>query len=463
MKNNLSKEIDDLIKLAQKSKENVELTAALNYLNSVLRIEPKHKKALNNIGNIHKEMKNFNEAIKYYQKSINSNQDYLIPKINLAILYHELGNLSEAKKYYQEIINLDKYNFAIYFNLSRIDFSFFNQEKITFIENSIKRDDISLYNKASGYFILAKNKQIKKKFDEEINFLKMGHEFFCKSIPPRLFEQSNYYWLNIIPKKIGKIKIIDIKENKKDNLEINPIFIIGLPRSGSTLVESIISSGNLKIPNGGETATINWAILKNCGKDILNKNNIISDKNKLRNDIINRYKNLSLLRSDKNFSFTDKSLENFFFIDLIVQLFPKAKFIHCERNKVDNIFAIYQNFLTKMTWTHSLNNIMKYFDNYLNIMDNLKKIYKKNIISIDLKSLTNNSKKISQDIFKFCELEWSEKSLDYHKRKDLFSNTASNIQIREKIYHYDDKKYETYKKYLKKFEQEYSWLKKDLM
>ncbi len=163
MKNNLSKEVDDLIKLAQKSKENVELTAALNYLNSVLRIEPKHKKALNNIGNIHKEMKNFNEAIKYYQKSINSNQDYLIPKINLAILYHELGNLSEAKKYYQEIINLDKYNFAIYFNLSRIDFSFFNQEKITFIENSIKRDDISLYNKASGYFILAKNKQIKKK------------------------------------------------------------------------------------------------------------------------------------------------------------------------------------------------------------------------------------------------------------------------------------------------------------
>ena len=116
-----------------------------------------------------------------------------------------------------------------------------------------------------------------------------------------------------------------------------------------------------------------------------------------------------------------------------------------------------------MTWTHSLNNIMKYFDNYINIIYNLKKIYKKNIISIDLKSLTNNSKKISQDIFKFCELEWSEKSLDYHKRKDLFSNTASNIQIREKIYHYDDKKYDTYKKYLKKFEQEYSWLKKDLM
>ena len=124
-----------------------------------------------------------------------------------------------------------------------------------------------------------------------------------------------------------------------------------MPRSGSTLIESIISSGKLKIPNGGETATINWALSKNYRKDLLNDNldKIIIDKDKIINDILGKYKNLNLLNKNNKLFFTDKSLENFFFIDIILELFPNAKFIHCKRNKVDNIFAIYQNFLTKMS------------------------------------------------------------------------------------------------------------------
>ena len=234
-----------------------------------------------------------------------------------------------------------------------------------------------------------------------------------------------------------------------------------MPRSGSTLVESIISSGKSKIPNGGETAIINWAILKNYRNDLMNEdmNKIIFDKKKLKNDILNKYKNLKLLNKDNSFFFTDKSLENFFYIDLILELFPNAKFIHCERNKVDNIIAIYQNFLTKMSWTHSLKDIIKYYNNYLEVMITFNKKFKEKIFSIKLEDLTINSKKVSQDIFKFCNLEWSEKCLEFHKRKDLFSNTASNIQIREKIYKYSNK-YDVYKKYIKKFEQEYSWLKK---
>ena len=112
-----------------------------------------------------------------------------------------------------------------------------------------------------------------------------------------------------------------------------------------------------------------------------------------------------------------------------------------------------------MTWTHSLKDIFKYYNNYLNVMSIFNKKFKEKIFLLRLEELTINSKKISQDMFKFCNLEWSEKCLEFHKRKDLFSNTASNIQIREKIYKYNNK-YNVYKKYIKKFEQEYSWLKK---
>ena len=303
MNDNKNKKIDDLISLAQLHKEKGDLISTLNFLNEILKLDPDNKRALNNIGNIHKETKNFDEAINYYLKAINSNPNYTIAKINLAILYHDLGNLDEAKKIYKELITLDKENFAIHFNLSRIDFSYFDEDMIKFIENSIENADINNYNKASGYFILAKNQQIKKNFDKELNFLKKGHEYFRKSISKKIYEQSFNYWLNVIPKKFDKIKITNMNNTEKQEFEINPIFIIGMPRSGSTLVESIISSGKFKIPNGGETATINWAILKNYKKDLLNDSleKIFIDKDKLKIDIINKYNDLKLLDKDNNF------------------------------------------------------------------------------------------------------------------------------------------------------------------
>ena len=162
MMNNLSKKINNLMLSAQSSKENGNLTLALDYLNEALKLDPNNKKALNNIGNVYKEMKNFDKAVDYYSSAIKLDPNYLISKINLAILNHDLGNLESAEKIYKELIVLDKYNFGIYFNLSRINFDFFDQDRINFIEDTLNMNNLSNYNKASGYFILAKDQQIKK-------------------------------------------------------------------------------------------------------------------------------------------------------------------------------------------------------------------------------------------------------------------------------------------------------------
>ena len=239
-----------------------------------------------------------------------------------------------------------------------------------------------------------------------------------------------------------------------------------MPRSGSTLIESIISSGKIKIPNGGETAIVNWGILKAIRDEIfnekINEDNLLIDVQKISKDIISRYENLNLLKEDKDYFFTDKSLENFFYIEILLKLFPNSKFIHCKRNNLDSIFAIYQNFLTKMSWTHSFENIMDYLNSYLDVTKYFEKKFSNKIYSLNLSDLTQDSSRISKEIFEFCGLEWSKESLEYHKRKDLYSKTASNIQIREKIYEYDKKKYKIYKSYIKDFEEQYEWLKEDI-
>ena len=453
--------IKDLLIVAQSNKDKGDLPGSLNVLNEVLNLDPDNKKALNNIANILKEMKEFKKAIEYYSRAINLDPHYLVAKINLAILYHELGDFKKAEVLYKEIIILDKLNFSIYFNLSRIDFRYFDQEKIKFIEYALINEKIDNFNKASAYFILAKNQEIKKNFKEEFKFLEKGHNYFQKNFSTEVYKQNLNYWLNLLKKKFDKIKLIEKKEKINFN-DINPIFIIGMPRSGSTLVESIISSGKMKIPNGGETAIINWAVFNLLKKKLLNKDqdlkDIFIDKKDLIKNIYNKYQNLNLLKKEKEFFFTDKSLENFFYIEIILQLFPNAKFIHCKRNPADNIFAIYKNFLTKMTWTHNIDDIIFYFNNYLNIMSYFTKKYSKKIFSVELEELTNNSNQITKDIFNFCELKWSSESLEFHKRKDLLSATASNIQIREKIVKYNSEKYNVYKNYVQDFEKKINLL-----
>ena len=79
-----------------------------------------------------------------------------------------------------------------------------------------------------------------------------------------------------------------------------------------------------------------------------------------------------------------------------------------------------------------LKDILTYFDNYLNIMDYFKKKIKIKFFTF-LEEFTENLKNFKKEIFKFCKLEWDEKCLEFHKRDDLFSNTASNNQIRSSV------------------------------
>ena len=153
-----------------------------------------------------------------------------------------------------------------------------------------------------------------------------------------------------------------------------------------------------------------------------------------------------------------RSLENFFNLELILNFFPNAKFIHTTRNLNDSILAIYQSLLFELSWTHKIKDIIIYIDNYLKILNFFKKKYKSNILNVSLEELTREKEKVSREIFNFCKLKWNKKILNFYNRKDLFIKTLSGNQVRQKIFTYEDKKYEPYYYLIKKFENDYSWI-----
>ena len=172
------------------------------------------------------------------------------------------------------------------------------------------------------------------------------------------------YWNNIIVKKYNNLNFVNKKKNTIFE-KINPLFIFGLPRSGSTITEVLLRSNN-DIYSFGEASIFNGIIA-----NIFRKN----EKSDINLEFVGDkvYKIFLARNFDmKKNRFIDKSLENFFYIDVILKIFPNAKFINTTRNIEDNIFAIYKQTLSKISWTHSVK-ILRYMDNYLKVIDYLLK------------------------------------------------------------------------------------------
>ena len=460
MRENSNKENTKLIAQALNFKQQGSLINAEYNLKKVLKDEPGNFIALNNLGSIYLAKNDLKKAKKFFSKAIDIKKDYSTAMFNLAKINDEMGKKNEAIRLYKNAIKHDPNNLGFYYSLSRVDKNFYVIDNIEHIKKILIKK-ISNFNKSSGFFILAHDERRKKNLEKEFKYLNEAHKHFHFS-NEKINNQISFYWIRLMPKVIEKF---DFSFEKKKLKKIKPIFIMGLPRSGSTLVESIICSGKKIIPNGGETAILNRIFIDNNKKFFSEKQFLDSHKKLEINETlfvqntINHYKKLNLLNKNENNVFTDKSLENFFYIELIIKFFPDSKIVICKRNIFEIIISIYQNFLPKITWSHSLDNILEYIDNYLTITNSFKKKYSNKIHFIELEELTREPVKLSKNLFNFCNLEWDKKCLEFYKRDDLVTKTASNQQIRNKIFNNDPKKYKAYKQFLSTYSNKYEWLK----
>ena len=459
-----NKEVVKLIARALNFKQENDLISAEINLKKALNIDPENFIALNNLGNIYSAKNELKKARDLFLRAIKIKQDYSNAIFNLALTNQEIGNKNTAVELYKKAIKYDPDNLGSYYNLSRIDETFFNIKNINNIKEILANKKNSNFNKSAGLFILAQDQRIKANFKKEFEYLTEAHKYFHFS-NEKVNNQISFYWIRLMPKIIKKFTF---SSEKKISREIKPIFIMGLPRSGSTLIESILCSGKKTIPNGGETAIINRVFIDSNKKFFVEKkfleNNekLEVDENAFIQKVIKQYKLINLLEKNKVNVFTDKSLENFFFIELIVKLFPYSKIVICKRDIFQIIMCMYQNFLPKITWSHSIDNILEYIDNYLKTIDSFNKQYPKKIYTIELDELTKNPVKLSKDLFNFCDLEWDKKCLEFYKRDDLISKTASNLQVRNKIFNNSTKKYTAYEEFFHPYLNKYQWLKEVL-
>ena len=193
------------------------------------------------------------------------------------------------------------------------------------------------------------------------------------------------------------------------------------------------------------------------GEIIVAKKTLATELENLSNSVIKMYNSKQLINKENEYVFTDKTLDNFFFVNLIKKIFPNSKFINCKRKPSSSIMSIIRNNLGAVSWAHNLEHIFKYFDIYYNKIEFYKKKYPKLIYDIELENFVSNPEIEAKKLIQYCELPWDKKCLEFYKRKDLVSRTASNIQIRKAIFSSSDSENEVYRNLLKDFGKKYSW------
>ena len=415
---------------------------AFSIFSKLLKDKPNDFKANFQMGKLYYELNNLNKSVFHFKKS-----NKIQPKnpnilFNLALALRGIGKIEEAKKIYLNLISINVKDVKSYYGLFVLDINFITNEFYQNLEIIIKEEKISLFEKSLINFMFSKFAKKNGKLKDEIYYLRLAHQN-CYESNITFNNQSDYYYKDIIANYFNQIKF----QNEFEQLDFNNknhIFIIGLPRSGSTLVETIVSHNEPGINSVGEFHAINTSILNQIGQKIYSKNfdyknyKLSIDKKKFQETLIEKYDNF-----EKKI-YLDKSLENFFNIEIILEFFPNAKFIHTYRNFNDAVIGIYQTLLPELSWTHEIRDIVNYINIYNKTINYFKKKYPEKILDVDLIKLSNQKEKETKKILEFCNIKFNSDSLNFDKNNQLVNKTSSFLQVRKKINEYENNKYQPY-------------------
>ncbi len=414
---------------------------AEKYFNRGLEIAPNYINILNNLGNLKKDLNFTNEAIEYYNKSLSIKKDIVETHLNIANCYQSIGNYEKSVEHLKEVLKLNP-KFTIG---DRLISSMKRYEKtdthLNEMLTKIKKFDLNDEQLSNLYFGIGKAYEDLKDYSKSFENYKKGNLILKKLNPFDIrTEERNF---KNIKKKFSIKSNINIPRNLR-----KIIFIVGMPRSGTSLVEQILSS-HKNVYGGGELAILPNIIKKKISKeyDDFSLNDIPKIEQlflECSNDYIDKIKILDPSKKD----FTDKAPLNFRFIGYIKKIFPNSKIVHCKRDVVDIAWSNYKHYFHgSLPFSNDLADIAKYFKLYLDLMNFWNKDFTNDIYNIEYEKLVNEPKIEIENLLKFCDLEWDDQCMK-HEENSRSIKTASATQARKPIYKSSIKSSNFFKDYL---------------
>ena len=399
---------------------------AEHYFKKGLDVAPNYINILNNIGNLKKDLNQIDEAIFFYKKSLLINENLTETQFNLAAIYITLGKFDDAEYHLNKILSIDpKFTEADRLISTFTKYRNDSHHLKTMI-SKIEDKTLSKNQLMHLHFALGKSFEDIKRYEDSFRNLNKANQYLSEIV--RYDTHQDIKNFNKIKETIKYINHIKINKNIRQL-----IFIVGMPRSGTSLVEQIISSHS-NVFGGGElpflSNSIHNKILDNQQLTSIKSNDLTNLLEIMQEEYISK---ISKIDSSGKV-FIDKAPLNFRYIGFIKKVFPNSKIINCNRDPIDICWSNYKNyFSTSLPFSNNLNNLAKYYSLYQNYIKFWKELFADEFFNINYEKLVENPKKEIKDLLTYCNLEWEENCLK-HENNSKSIKTASWAQVRKPIY-----------------------------
>ena len=383
------------------------------------------------------ELGSLDEAEACNKKAITLKPDFAEAHCNLGNTLKELGKLDEAEASLRQAIALKPDLAEAHFNLASMKKFSLEDEQCLQMQGLYRDPDTSEKSRCYICFALAKAYEDLREFARafqlytEANALRRKEIGYNASQEKRLFEslKGNYQQIS------GAIRPEIIAP------EHTPIFIVGMPRSGTTLVEQIISSHPLVTGAGELSFAHQFGSSIAVGHTPVDAEALAT----FREEYLSALKQ----RSEGSASVSDKMPQNFRYLGLITAALPEAKIIHVKRDPAAVCWANYTQLFVSDSfgYCYNLDDVMHFHELYEDLMKYWHQALPNRIYDLHYELLTENQEEETRNLISHLGLEWDDACLSPEHNKRVVA-TASNVQVRQRVYQGSSDKWKRYRPYL---------------
>ena len=429
--------------LAQVFSVTGQLDKAKKSFKNILSMEPKNGLIWAEYGTVLTKLANYEEGKDAYLKALEFKPDSPRVHLSLGHVYKTMGEIDNSIDSYKNTILQNNLSGEAYWSLANLKTYSFSENEIIDMEDTLK-GDMSDIERSQMHFALGKAYEVKKDFDKSF---------------------KNYYEGNKLKKGLIKYSSDDTTDNtkrilnffNKENIQKlaksltgdrDPIFVLGMPRSGSTLVDQIISShskvdGTQELPNIIKIAAELNTNNQNNYPEVLKE----LDESKLSNLGKDYISETAWARDSAPF-FIDKMPNNFIHIGLIKTILPNAKIIDTRRDPMDTCFSCFKQFFARgQLFTYSLEDLGNYYTDYIRAMNHWHNVYGKDIYTVHYDNVINETEETIRELIDYCELPFENECLEFYNSSRPVK-TPSAEQVRQPIYKSGLNYWKNYEKHL---------------
>lgn len=404
---------------------------ARDELERAIALKPDFDEAKYNLGKVLRHLGETELALKLWREVWEADDRVFAALVGITNIYADEGRFAEAEATANEVIKRLPHRPAGYIGMAHIRKFKEDDGTLAEIESQLKAETIAEQDKIGLHYAAGKICDDLKLFDRAFEHFDLANRLACKTYDHKPTEVQRQRKKTVFSKRF----FADRSDWGHDS-DV-PIFIVGMPRSGTTLTEQILAA-HPDVFAAGEIEALDKLANFSAAISPTREDFPLSvlKLTKYGAQIVGRrYMDDLRHRADRpTRRITNKMPHNFELLGMIALTLPKARIIHCRRNPMDTCLSCWtKNFNDAHGYNRSLEDLGRYYRGYADLMDHWRKVLPFPILDIDYESYMTDLESTARRIVEFTGLEWNSKCLNFYEVERPV-RTASQWQVRQPIY-----------------------------